>query len=88
MILECLGDCGLGWHESPATLYIWGTVPSGRTSLEFARVLLEQAGVLVAPGIGFGTYGEGHFRMSVTCPTEGIETAAKRLREVCGLWRI
>lgn len=83
LVIEGLRDCGMQWHESPATLYIWVRVPGGRTSMEFAKMLLERAGVLVAPGIGFGMHGEGYFRVSVTCPTDRIEVALDRLSEVC-----
>jgi LL-diaminopimelate aminotransferase len=83
LILEGLSKCGLQWHQSPATLYIWVSVPGGRTSMEFARMLLEKAGVLVAPGIGFGMHGEGYFRVSITCPTDRIEVALDRLSGVC-----
>jgi LL-diaminopimelate aminotransferase len=87
LILEGLEASGLEWHRSPATLYIWGKVPGGGSSLEFARLLLEHAGVLVTPGVGFGSAGEGYFRLSVTCPTERIRSAATRLPEVCRLWK-
>lgn len=58
----------LGWKiEKPvATLYVWAPVPSGYSSMEFAKKLLLEAGVLVVPGIGYGDYGEGYVRMSLT----------------------
>jgi LL-diaminopimelate aminotransferase len=86
LIRECLETCGLQYHGSPATLYFWVRVPGEETSLEFATAILEEAGVLVAPGVGFGECGEGYFRMSVTCPTGRIRTAAERLQEVSKRW--
>ncbi len=58
----------LGWSlEKPrATFYVWLPVPQGETSMTFARRLLETAGVLAIPGIGYGEYGEGYVRMSLT----------------------
>ncbi len=82
LIFKGLEACGIGYHRSPATLYVWAKVPGGRGSMEFARSLLEDTGVLVAPGIGFGEQGEGYFRISVTCPTEKVGTAAGMMREV------
>ena len=35
------------------------------TSLEFSKLLLEEADVAVSPGIGFGEYGEGHVRLAL-----------------------
>jgi LL-diaminopimelate aminotransferase len=86
LIRECLKDCGLEPHLSPATLYVWARVPREGTSIEFARTLLEETGVLVAPGVGFGKFGEGYIRLSVTCPTDRIRTATMRLREVSKRW--
>ncbi len=58
----------LGWKiEKPkATLYVWAPTPSGYSSMEFAKKLLQEADVLVVPGIGYGDYGEGYVRMSLT----------------------
>ncbi len=87
MLVESLRLCGLTYHESPATLYIWVKTPGNYSSLEFAELLLEAAGLLVAPGRGFGRFGEGYFRISLTCPTEKVEIACKQLCEVSELWQ-
>jgi LL-diaminopimelate aminotransferase len=64
----CDGLNALGWKvEKPkATLYVWAHVPEGYTAMSFAKLLLEEAGVLVIPGVGYGAYGEGYVRMSLT----------------------
>jgi len=75
----------LGWNVPPpqATFYVWVPVRSGYTSAEFAKLLLEQAGILVAPGNGYGEYGEGYVRMALTVSGdkngERIEEAVDRL---------
>jgi LL-diaminopimelate aminotransferase len=75
----------LGWSLQPpkATFYLWVPVRPGYTSAEFARFLLEQAGILVAPGSGYGEYGEGYVRMSLTLSGdkngERLEEAVDRL---------
>lgn len=58
----------MGWNLEPpkATFYIWLPVPTGETSMGFARNLLERAGVLVVPGTGYGDKGEAYVRMSLT----------------------
>lgn len=58
----------LGWKlaKSKATLYVWAPVPPGYTSAEFAKTLLDKVGVLVGPGNGYGQYGEGYVRFSLT----------------------
>jgi LL-diaminopimelate aminotransferase len=87
LLFDCLTECRIGYHESPATLYIWARVPTKTSSMEFSKMLLDRAGVLVAPGIGFGEKGEGYFRISITCPTDRIKTAVDRLREVSSIWK-
>jgi LL-diaminopimelate aminotransferase len=86
LLCKCLDACGLEYHRSPATLYIWARVPHDRSSVEFAEMLLEEAGVLVAPGVGFGKCGEGYVRFSVTCATDRIRAATKRLEQVSKRW--
>ncbi|MFH1312855.1 MAG: aminotransferase class I/II-fold pyridoxal phosphate-dependent enzyme [Candidatus Eisenbacteria bacterium] len=86
LIRKCLETCGLEYHNSPATLYIWAKVPGEETSIGFATTILEEAGVLVAPGVGFGECGEGYFRISVTCPTDRIKTAMERIQKVSERW--
>ncbi|MCL5283633.1 MAG: LL-diaminopimelate aminotransferase [Armatimonadetes bacterium] len=71
----------LGWPVEPpkATFYVWTPTPSGESSIAFAKRLLERAGVLVIPGIGYGNYGEGYVRMSLTVPGD---QNGERLTEV------
>ncbi len=58
----------LGWNvrKPQATFYVWSPIPTQESSLDFAARLLDQAGVLVIPGIGYGEHGEGYIRMSLT----------------------
>lgn len=58
----------LGWNvtKPKATFYVWARVPQGETSMAFAGRLLDEAGVLAIPGIGYGEHGEGYIRMSLT----------------------
>lgn len=66
--LLCDGLNAIGWqvNRPGATFYLWARVPGAESSVAFARRLLEEAGVLVIPGIGYGTHGEGYVRMSLT----------------------
>jgi LL-diaminopimelate aminotransferase len=47
--------------------------------MEFATELLFKAKVAVTPGSGYGKYGEGYFRISLTYPDELIEEAMRRI---------
>ncbi len=65
--------------ESPkATMYLWIPLPDGIKSAEFADRLREEEGVIVLPGSGFGSGGEGFFRVSFIQPAARIEQAAQR----------
>ena len=76
-----LDEAGLGYNKPKATFYVWFDVPSGFSSSEFSSKLLEEAGIVVTPGNGFGDAGEGYARVSVTFDTERIAQAAERFKE-------
>lgn len=73
----------LGWDITPskATFYLWLPVPKGFTSEKFATVMLEKAGIVVPPGNGYGSYGEGYFRIALTKDIETIKKALSRMKE-------
>ncbi|HYT13620.1 MAG TPA: LL-diaminopimelate aminotransferase [Candidatus Nitrosopolaris sp.] len=74
----------LGWSIKPprATFYVWAPVPSGYDSIGFASHVLDEVGVNITPGVGFGAYGEGYFRLSVTAPDARLAEAMARLRRL------
>ena len=81
----------LGWKlDYPkAGFFVWIPVPKGYTSMTFAKVLLEKAGVLVIPGLGYGELGDGYIRMSLTIngdkAGERVDEAIRRIRETVNL---
>jgi len=74
----------IGWRITPprATFYVWAPVPRGYDSIRFAGHVLDQVGVNITPGVGFGPHGEGYFRLSVTAPDARIEEAMARMRKL------
>jgi LL-diaminopimelate aminotransferase len=76
------GLSGAGFHfELPkATFYMWVRVPKGYTSAGLTTKLLEQAGLVVTPGNGFGSPGEGYFRIALTQSKERLAEAIERLK--------
>ncbi len=92
---ECVGDAcrvyqerrdalvaglrGLGFEVTPprATFYVWLKVDD---SMAFATKMLNEAGIVVTPGVGFGTNGEGYVRFAITRSVERIEEAIERMR--------
>ncbi len=77
-----LDAIGLAYTKPKATFYVWFSVPEGMSSKEFSSKLLEEAGIVVTPGNGFGDAGEGYARVSTTFSTERIIQAVERLKEV------
>jgi LL-diaminopimelate aminotransferase len=79
LVLEALYLVGLAPETPRASLYVWSPVPDGRSSIEYARWLIDEIGVIVTPGVGFGPSGEGYFRISLTTPDTRLEEALDRI---------
>ena len=74
-----------GWPVPPpaASMFAWAPIPEPFRplgSVEFATLLVEKAGVAVAPGAGFGEYGEGHVRIALVENEQRIRQAARNIR--------
>ena len=66
VLVDGLNSLGWSVQKPKATFYVWTRIPSGYTSAEFAKRLLEEAAINVIPGNGYGDFGEGYIRMSLT----------------------
>ena len=78
--LPIFNDLGFRVFTPKAAFYIWAGLPAGHTdSIAFAAKLLDETGVVVTPGIGYGPNGEGYVRLSITTPDERIDEALRRL---------
>jgi LL-diaminopimelate aminotransferase len=80
LMVEGLRAVGLEVELPRATFYLWVEVPDGYTSAQFAARLLEEAGLVVTPGNGFGGPGEGYFRITLTQKMERLSEAVERLK--------
>lgn len=80
MLMPVLADIGLTARTPKATIYVWVKVPNGHTSASFATHVLEKAGVIVAPGTGYGPSGEGYVRISLTIADDRLAEALERIR--------
>ncbi len=79
LVVEMLNNIGLEAKTPKASLYVWAKIPDGYTSADFATDLLEQVGVVVTPGLGYGKNGEGYVRLSLTIPDAGLVKGLSRL---------
>ena len=80
MMVKGLRDAGFEVESPKATFYLWIQVPEGYTSTEIATRLLEDSGLVVTPGNGFGDPGEGYFRIALTQKRERLAEAIERLK--------
>ena len=81
VIASALNECGVwycGGHNSP---YIWLRCPGNMDSWTFFDWLLENAGVVGTPGVGFGPCGEGYFRLTAFGDAEKTRVAAQRIKD-------
>ncbi|MGF9962949.1 pyridoxal phosphate-dependent aminotransferase [Bacillus rhizoplanae] len=74
----------IGWNVAApqGSFFAWLPVPDGYTSEQFADVLLQQAHVAVAPGIGFGEHGEGYIRVGLLHTEERLHEAVHRIDQL------
>ncbi|WP_029603705.1 LL-diaminopimelate aminotransferase [Kozakia baliensis] len=74
-----------GW-DVPApqgSMFAWAPLPQGfedMGSVEFSKLLLKEAGVAVAPGLGFGEYGEGFVRIGLVENTQRLRQATRAIK--------
>ncbi len=78
----------IGWKaERPSgSFFCWLPVPEGYTSEAFSDLLLEKADVVVAPGVGFGTFGEGYVRLGLLTSEARLQEAIERIGKL-GLFK-
>jgi LL-diaminopimelate aminotransferase len=81
LLVEALAAVGIDVPAPRGTIYVWVPVPAGHTSVSFAELVLEQAGVVVSPGSSYGPNGEGYVRMSLTLPDDRLREAVSRIEQ-------
>jgi LL-diaminopimelate aminotransferase len=79
VVVEGLRKLGLPVTVPRATFFVWAPVPDGSDSRKWAARLLQDAGVVVTPGVGFGPSGEGYYRIALTVDKARIAEAMERL---------
>ncbi|MGC9443482.1 MAG: LL-diaminopimelate aminotransferase [Candidatus Methanospirareceae archaeon] len=87
ILVEGLRAAGLHAEKPRATFYLWVKVPRGfetaaSASIAFSMVLLERAGIVVTPGVGFGEHGEGFVRFTFCNSGERLAEACARIQKL------
>jgi LL-diaminopimelate aminotransferase len=80
VLVHGLEKLGFKVYKSDFTFYVWTKVPqAGISSKDFSISLLNDKGIIVTPGSGFGEYGEGYIRFSLTLNEDRIKEALLRM---------
>lgn len=80
IIVETLLKLGFRLEIPKASIYVWAHIPEKwQDSIEFCRLLLDEAGVSITPGVVYGNSGEGFIRISLVTPEERLSEAMVRL---------
>ncbi len=82
LMTKALTKMGFTVTPPKATFYLWVKVPQGFTSSAFATKVLEEAGIVITPGNGFGKEGEGFVRMALTVDEQRLKEAIERLKKL------
>jgi alanine-synthesizing transaminase len=85
VVVKGLHDIGWMVENPKASMYVWAKIPdyyAKMGSIEFTKRLLEQAKIAVAPGIGFGDYGDDHVRIALIENENRLRQALRGVREM------
>lgn len=84
VLVKGLADAGWPVPSPTASMFIWAPLPEAYAelgSIEFAKLLLTHAEVAVAPGIGFGEYGDGHVRIALVENKQRLRQAIRNIKQ-------
>ena len=82
LVMDVFRELGWDYHPPKGTFYLWLPTPKGVSSLDFTTQIFEKAHVVVAAGTGYGQYGEGYIRISLTIPDDRLTEAMDRIRKI------
>ena len=83
VLVDGLNASGWDCPSPPATMFVWAPIPEPFRDMgvmNFAKLLLQEADVAVAPGVGFGEDGEGYVRLGLVENTHRIRQAVRNIR--------
>ena len=83
-LIDSFSRAGWAIPSPEASMFAWAPIPEAFRalgSLTFSKLLLEHAKVAVAPGVGFGEYGDGHVRIALVENEQRIRQAARNMRK-------
>lgn len=84
-LVDSFGKIGWTIPTPPGSMFAWSAIPEefcGMGSVAFAKKLMEEADVAVAPGLGFGEHGEGFVRIGLVENEQRIRQAARNVKKL------
>jgi alanine-synthesizing transaminase len=87
VMIEGLAQAGWDVPSPPATMFAWAPLPKAYAhlgSLEFSKLLMREAKVAVAPGVGFGEHGDQHVRIALVENKHRIRQAVRNIKAFLG----
>jgi alanine-synthesizing transaminase len=84
VMIESFARSGWNLPSPKATMFVWSPIPQQYAhlgSLEFAKLLIQETGVAVAPGVGFGEYGDQYVRLALVENEQRIRQAARNIKK-------
>src|SRR5690606_27335674 len=89
VLIKGLAQAGWEVPSPPATMFAWSPIPPAFAhlgSMEVSKLLLREAKVAVAPGVGFGEYGDGHVRIALVENVHRIRQAVRNIKQFMGTY--
>lgn len=80
ILVDGLNNIGWEVKKPKASFYVWVPTPNQQTSSEIVTKLIEEAGIVSTPGVGFGYYGEGYIRLALTVNEERLKEVVDRIK--------
>lgn len=84
VLIQGLASAGWEIPPPPATMFCWAPIPPAfqeMGSLEFSKLMLDEAGVAVSPGVGFGEHGEGFVRIGLVENVQRTRQAVRNIKQ-------
>ena len=85
VLVDGLNRVGWSMDKPKGTMFVWAKIPEkfgNMGSVEFSKMLIEKAKVAVAPGIGFGEYGDDYVRFALVENPQRTRQAIRGIKQV------
>ncbi|MHB8579188.1 MAG: aminotransferase class I/II-fold pyridoxal phosphate-dependent enzyme [Ignavibacteriaceae bacterium] len=85
VLVDGLNNAGWNVEKPKASMFVWAQIPDkfkAMGSLQFSKMLIDEAEVVTSPGVAFGEYGEGYLRISMVENEQRIKQAVRNIKKL------